>query len=344
MKILFIFIALLAGQATALACPEIRLDKAGSLSSYPVFDQANASAGTDMNICYAATAAQLLDTYRASRAQQEQLQNERTSPWWLAVNYSSSYKKDENSDVQFGEPDKALETIKIDGVCSQADLFGDQPTEEIIRFHQMVKEFYQSAGKNTEEKDAVLKLETLLQSLGFIKDSTLLADISVKALKEKTFVLFLRTLFQGKCQGKVKQDPAFQIERIDTERKGTPVEEKDKIIMETLQKSQPIEVSVCSQVLRTPDYDGSKGSKPRHFAKDCMRHSMLVIGSRTQKGECQYLVRDTYGSHSCTRTRNGQPWYHPSLECDGGQVWVPKEAVLKNIWGMTRISPENSIQ
>lgn len=326
--------------AMALACPEIRLDTQGALASYPVFDQANASADRDMNICYAATAAHLIDTFRASQAKEE-VRSSITSPWWVAVKYSSNFKSDENSDVQFGEPDKALEAIKKEGMCSQEDLFGDKPTEEIIRFHSMLKEFYTSTMKSADVTEpAAPKLESLLQKMEFIKDPTALAQISMNALKEKTFVRFLRTLFQGKCQGKIKTDSSYMVERIDTERKETPIEQKDEVILQTLQKAQPIEVSLCSQVLRTLDYDGSKSNRPGKFKRNCMRHSMLVVGSRTHNGQCQYLVRDTYGSQSCTRKRNGAPWYHSSFECEGGQIWVPKENLLRNIWGMTRISPE----
>jgi hypothetical protein len=330
------FLIVLLATAFATACPDIRLDTEGAaLGSYPVFDQANADAGTDMNICYAATAAHLLDTFRASR-QASANRTEITSPWWVAVNYSSSFKKEENSDVQFGEPDKALEAVKKDGACSQEDLFGSQPTEEIIRFHEMLKDFYQSAAINkTQEKESLGKLEGILQKMGFMKDPTALASVSMKAIQEKTFVLFLRTLFQGKCQGKVKQEPGFQIERIDADRKGLSNDEKDDIISQTLAKSLPIEVSICSQVLRNPS------SKPSaDFKSRCMRHSVLVVGSRSTQGQCQYLVRDTYGTESCRRKRNGEPWYHPSLECQNGQVWVPAQALMSNTWGMTRISPE----
>jgi hypothetical protein len=330
--ILSLGLLLAAGQA--LACADIRLDTAGALASFPVFDQATQSANTDMNICYAATAAQLIDTYRASKPEAKAQLSSPTSPWWVAVNYSSAFKKENNPDVQFGEPDKALEALKTDGVCSQQDLFGDKPTEDIIRFHQMLKEFYQSvATKKQEDKDSVQKLESILGKVGFIKDPTALAEISIKAIQEKTFVLFLRTIFHGKCQGKVKTNSPYDVERIDAERLNLSDDKKEQIVTQTLEKSQPIEVSICSQVLRNPQY------APAADFKKCMRHSILVVGSRTaSNGQCQYLVRDTYGPGSCQRKRNGEPWYHPSLECQNGQVWVPQEALMKNAWGMTRVS------
>lgn len=334
MKIL-LSLGLLLAAGQALACADIRLDTVGALASFPVFDQANQSANTDMNICYAATAAQLIDTYRASSKTEAKAPiSSPTSPWWVAVNYSSAFKKESNPDVQFGEPDKALEALKTEGICSQQDLFGDKPTEDIIRFHQMLKEFYQSvAAKKQEDKDSVQKLESILDKVGFIKDPAALAQISIKAIQEKTFVLFLRTIFHGKCQGKVKTNSPYDVERIDAERLNMSDQRKEEIVTQTLEKSQPIEVSICSQVLRNPQY------APAADFKKCMRHSILVVGSRTaSSGQCQYLVRDTYGPGSCQRKRNGEPWYHPSLECQNGQVWVPQEALMKNAWGMTRVS------
>jgi hypothetical protein len=284
-----------------------------------------------MNICYAATAASLIDTYRAEGSQ---ARSEITSPWWVAVLYSSEFKREENPDLDFGEPDKALESLKREGVCSQADLFDNKPTEDIIRFHGMLKEFYQSGAEKKSEEPNTLqkKLEELLEKVGFLKDPTTLAEISMKAIQEKTFVLFLRTLFNGKCQGKIKASSAYDIERIEADRLNLSNERKGEIIDQTLKKDQPIEVSMCSQVLRNPQY------VPKENFKKCLRHSILVVGSRNIGGQCQYLLRDTYGVESCNRKRKGEPWYHPSLECQSGQVWVPREALLINTWGMTRIS------
>lgn len=335
MKILISLCLLLTtGQVLAASsCPDIRLDQAGALASVPVFDQATATASTDMNICYAATAAQLIDTYRASTKKAETpARSEVTSPWWVAVNYASAFKTEDNPDVQFGEPDKALEAMKSDGTCSQEDLFGKKPTDEIIHFHQMLKEFYRSvASQKEEEKTLSQKLGSILDKVDFIKDPALVTEVSLKAIHEKTFVKFLRTLFQAKCQGKVKTNAPYEVERIEADRLNLSNDRKEELIVQTLKRSQPIEVSICSQVLRNPEY------VPEEDYKKCMRHSAMVVGSREKNGQCQYLVRDTYGTESCQRKRNGQPWYHPSLECSSGQVWVPGKALLSNTWGMTRV-------
>ncbi len=328
-----IFVFLASGLALASSCPDVRLDNSGTLASYPVFDQATATASTDLNICYAATAAHLIDTYRATQKTEKQMQTEITSPWWVAVNYASAFKKkEEDPDVQFGEPDKALQALKADGICTQQDLFENKPTEEVIQFHQLLRDFYKSyAKREMEDASGSEKLRGILARFDFFKDPKVMADVSVKAIQEKTFVQFLRSLFQAKCQGKVKTNSPYEIERIDADRLNLPSENKADLIGQTLLRSQPIEVSICSQVLRNPQY------VPAEDYKKCMRHSVLVVGSREVQGQCQYLVRDSYGEESCQRKRQGQPWYHPSLECQKGQVWVPGQALLLNTWGLTRV-------
>jgi hypothetical protein len=330
-----LFSGILLAGVWGWACADIRLDTDGALAHYPVFDQAVWTNFKDTNICYAATAATLIDSYRASKIPPESLRSEMTSPWWVAVLYSSIFKRDPNPDLEFGEPDKALEVLKKEGVCTQADLFENKPTEDIVRFHSMLKEFYQSASsQNTSEEPSSLqkKLEDIMEKVDFVKEPAQLAQISLKAIQQKTFVTFLRTIFHGKCEGKLRASNSYDVERIDADRLKLSSLQKAEIIQDTLEKSQPIEVSICSQVLRNPEY------VPAENFRKCLRHSILLVGSRKVSGQCQYLLRDTYGPESCNRKRKGSPWYHPDLECQKGQVWVPAEALLVNTWGMTRIS------
>lgn len=321
---LLLCFAVLRAQAD---CQDIRLDIEGSMSSLPVFDQATAGGERDMNVCYAAAAAQLLD---ASRFGSKKISSaEMTSPWWLAANYSQQFKtKNANADIAFGETDKALEMAKLSGVCSQADLFEDRKTEEIIQFHGELRSIYKG-----EEREN--KLKKLLSEFHFLKDPQKLTEVSAKVLKEKSFLSFLRLLFQEKCHGKVQQEPAFAVERRELDRDPLSIEAKRDLIRQTLINQQPLEASICSQVLRNPEYSGF--SEHGSFARDCMRHSVLILGSRSKGGSCQYLIRDTYGSQSCARKRKGNSWYHSSLKCEAGQVWVPEKSLFQNTWGVTRV-------
>jgi hypothetical protein len=308
-------------------CRDIRLDAKGAMSSLPVFDQANASGDRDMNLCYAVAAAQLLD---ASKFGMKKIaQSEMTSPWWLAVNYSMQFKRQgDSADVGFGETDKALESAKQSGVCSQADLFGDHKNEEIMDFHGKLKKVFSGSERES-------KLQSLLRDFRFLTDPKQLAEVSGKVLKAKNFISFLQLLFQEKCQGKVQQEPSFEVQRMDLDRKPISADEKQSLIEQTLQSQQPLEASICSQALRNPDYQGL--SDNGKFARDCMRHSVLILGSRDQGGQCQYLVRDTYGTESCQRKYKGSSWYHSSLQCESGQVWVPEKVLFANTWGVTRV-------
>jgi len=325
-KIIWILLCFAAIRANA-ECRDIRLDVEGSMSSLPVFDQANSSGEKDMNLCYAVAAAQLLD---ASKFGPKKMENsELTSPWWLAVNYSMQFKRQTDyTDVGFGETDKALEAAKQSGICRQADLFEDRKTEEIMEFHGKLKSIF--GGLERESK-----LQTVLKEFRFLKDPTQLAEVSAKVLKAKNFLSFLQLLFQEKCHGKVQQEPLYEVQRMDLDRKPISFEAKQGLIRQTLESQQPLEASICSQALRDPDYRGLLESGK--FARDCMRHSVLILGSREKGGQCQYLVRDTYGPESCQRKRQGSSWYHSSLQCESGQVWVPEKLLFDNTWGVTRV-------
>ncbi len=325
-KIIWILLCFAAIRVQA-QCRDIRLDVDGPMSSLPVFDQANSNGEKDMNLCYAVAAAQLLDASKYGPKKFNPA--EMTSPWWLAVNYSMQYKRpSEYVDVGFGETGKALEAAKQSGVCSQADLFDDHKNEEIMDFHGKLKRVFFGRERET-------KLQTLLQEFRFLKDPKQLAEVTAKVLKAKNFLSFLQLLFQEKCQGKVQQEPQFQVERLELDQKPMTFQAKQELIRQTLESQQPLEASICSQALRDPDYQGLRDSGK--FARDCMRHSVLILGSREQKGQCQYLVRDTYGTESCQRKRNGSSWYHSSLECESGQVWVPETLLFANTWGVTRV-------
>ncbi len=325
-KIIWILLCLVAVRAQA-ECQDIRLDVGGSMSALPVFDQATPGGEKDMNLCYAVAAAQLIDASRF--AGQKATTAEMTSPWWLALNYSVQFKtRNDNADIEFGETDKALESAKRFGLCRQEDLFENRSSDEIIAFHAKLK-------KSFRAEDRENSLHALLSETQFFKDPVRITEVASKVSKERTFLSFLRTLFDEKCQGKVYQEPSFTVERMDLDRKPIPLEAKQDLIRQTLVGQQPLEASICSQALSNPEYRGILDSGK--FARDCMRHSVLIVGSRSQKGQCQYLVRDTYGAQSCQRKRNGSSWYHSSLECDSGQVWVPEKILFDNTWGVTRI-------
>ncbi len=324
-KFVFVLLWLAAGVSAYAECPDVRLDVGGVMSAMPVFDQATAGGEKDMNLCYAVAATQLLDASRLSQAKPTEL----TSPWWVAVNYSVQYKgRGAKADLEFGETDKALESAKQFGLCRQSDLFDDHKTEDIIQFHTDLKRVY--SGDDRESK-----LETLLQNFRYLKDPKKLAEVSIKVLKEKTFLSFLKVLFSEKCEGKVYQEPQFEVDRQDLDLNPITLEQKQDLIRHTLTSKQPLEASICSQALRNPAYRGILQSGK--FARDCMRHSVLVLGSREQAGQCQYLVRDTYGANSCQRQLHGNAWYHSSFECQGGQVWVPEKVLFDNTWGVTRV-------
>jgi hypothetical protein len=342
-----------AWSASASECTDIRLDVDGVMAQLPVFDQAGPDWNQDTNICYAAAAAQLVDAFRHQKSPSAKARL--ISPWWVATNYSTLYKKGEDG-LEFGEIGKALQAMKDKGVCSQEDLFEDQKPEKVVHFYHLLKDFFSknilgkkaqaSDGSKDTESDAnnemTARLGALLTESEFIKDPLKASEISSKARKATSFVSFVESIFGDKCNGKISSESAFNFQRIEFDKSGLSRVERTRLIHATLSATQPLEASICSQMLREPDYRGvtSQGA----YSESCMRHSVMIIGSRKRKGQCDYLVRDMYGAGSCARQINGKPWYNPALECQGGQLWIPEQPLLNNTWGLTRIAIPQIVQ
>ncbi len=333
----FILLSLFWSGIAAAHCENIRLDLNSSMAQVPVFDQAGPDWNQDTNICYAAAAAQLVDAYRLQKSPGLKLQL--ISPWWVATNYSSIYKKNEVG-LEFGEIARALEAVKMKGVCSQEDLFENQKPEKVIHFYHLLKEFF---SKHPFEKKAEASegsnqpLTALLTDSDFIKDPVQASEISERARNAKSFNSFIESIFSDKCSGKIATEDAFNFQRIEFKNKPQSRSQRAKLINETLQSSQPLEASICSQMFRQSNYQGvsARGA----FTADCLRHSVMLVGSRKlSDNRCQYLVRDMYGADSCHRTMQGKPWYNPQLECSGGQLWISQNLLLNNTWGLTRIA------
>ncbi len=341
MKLIIIVLLLtFAGQGIALAssssfeCDNIRLDVDGVMAQLPVFDQAGPDWNQDTNICYAAAAAQLVDAFRLQKSPAKKKQP--ISPWWVATNYSTLYKKADEG-LEFGEIAKALQAMKDKGVCSQEDLFADLKPEKVVHFYHLLKEYFT---KNSLGKPAHAgsneKLSALLKESEFTTDSSLANEMSHHARHATTFVSFVESLLGDKCKGKISTEDEFNFQRIEFDRSGLSRQERARLIHSTLRATQPLEASICSQMLREPGYRGV--SAQGAYSESCLRHSVMVIGSRKNQGQCDYLVRDMYGAGSCSREINGKPWYNPALECTGGQLWISQKLLLDNAWGLTRIS------
>lgn len=62
-------------------------------------------------------------------------------------------------------------------------------------------------------------------------------------------------------------------------------------------------------------------------------HSSLVVGRRwnAKAGECEYLVRDSYGPDCKTTDANGSTIDRYNYPCEEGNFWVPRDALKERL-------------
>jgi hypothetical protein len=96
--------------------------------------------------------------------------------------------------------------------------------------------------------------------------------------------------------------------------------------------AKPVGIVYCGNVL----LQGKKfvGTKKNLFGKqtsteECNDHVSLVIGRREIKGECQYLVRNSWGTDPSG--------YSTDWDVEHGNIWVDADALIKNTIGLETI-------
>lgn len=283
--------------ASATSCPNVRIDKT-SLKNVPVLDQDGSG------ICWAYTAATLIDAYRFSHGDKSPVIS---SPIGIAAQSSfvAINKGEFVNSNGIGDPGLAIKNVinSSGNICD----------------HFVMSKFYRST-------DLFLGSDF---GSGVSLDQNEFHCSPVAAvlnLKDKLMVQKFRNLPLSMIRTKLKQickdgstTVTIPIPKQQLAHTMSNSEKSDRI-KELLSKPipQPIGISYFSEVL-------TQGHSFRsQFASD--RHVSSVVGSRlNSKGVCQFLVRNSWGK-SCT------PY---SWDCEKGQIWVDEDSLSKSINGFT---------
>ena len=98
-------------------------------------------------------------------------------------------------------------------------------------------------------------------------------------------------------------------------------------IDQTLEGGYPIGITYCSTILLKKDF-GIKDNK--WGSQDCGLHASVIIGTARDKfNRCTYVVRNSWGT--------GCGYYDKDYECRDGNIYIPKESLLKNIRDITKV-------
>lgn len=317
-KYLYLGLFIMAPAIAFGDCPNVRIDQT-ALKNVPILDQDGSG------LCWAYTASTMIDAYRFSHGDPNT--EIFTSPVALATKANAKEKlklsifgetmlvlsnKPTNAKNGYGTPTDALDIAKSDGyVCNHKVVSRHFPVTNFALFEKDVGKSYTIDEIDTE------CLPYWKQILAGAFPSLAKTAHEMKQVSLLTASLSLDKLCTDKNIAKIKI-PNAKMELLDPRsNEPKPIERMKSLLGRP--NPQPVGITYCPNVLRDPKQTAidSRG----RFACD-NPHLSAVVGGRTgPSGECEYLIRNSYGSSCDGYTANS---------CERGQVWVSESALQKN--------------
>ncbi len=92
---------------------------------------------------------------------------------------------------------------------------------------------------------------------------------------------------------------------------------------------QPFSITYCTGVLEKPTYTGVHFGipniiGPRPLQKPCQLHESIIMGRRYNKGRCELLLKNSWGSDV------DEFLYSKEYKVEGGKIWIPLDALSRN--------------
>lgn len=299
MKVLLMTLLISFG-AFAQDCTEMNLitEPNSPFNKIPVYDQ------DGIGICYAYTAAQIIDYYLIKNGRTDRS----VHPLWAALKHAEERKKDT---ISSGNIYEAMRQIQKQGNChySRVNLSlsewakkGNIRESEVINLIEVfaTKLVEKASTKATpleeNELDALI-MDTITEHLPFCSPGATLAPLipELKALSVMNSREMLTQLILPACSGNVEKLKFPSLAYEYSEKKEKVVNE----IKKQLSKRQsPIGISYCSKVLYEPSYRGNSKSE------DCDYHASIIVGMKKVNNKCHFLLRNSWGTGFGKATEN----------------------------------------
>ncbi len=319
---------------TTDSCTPIRLDAPGMpMENMPVYDQGK----TDL--CYAYTAAQVVDAWRFSHGDQNR--NHLTSPLSAAILYTRDYEDNPDfDDIDLGHPDYTARVILANGSCSppvhrHAEQEGT--LRETLDRIQSLHGNLQGLAERVQRSPLLTAGNQMCTDVSSVVPRNLpeLARNIASTMARMNSFEFIDRLYRGYCHNanvRPVQPPAqVKVDSIRALEKSTAVQSLTDSVHLALgaQPPQPAGISYCSEILKDSATRGVDLDDPDGPVTCKGTHASVVIGRRPgPEGRCQLLIRNTWGD-SCNVDSKWQ--------CENGNIWIDQDALMKNTYRVFRM-------
>lgn len=215
-----------------------------------------------LNICYAYSAAQILDWYQIKNGATKR----NVHPAWAALQYALVRNR---SKIEIGHPKETMESMKTALNCD----------------YDAVEAALKSIGR---EEDSGTKTLLAIERGTFRSPAGLTPVETLKEALEKHCAPEKRTFVM-----------VPEVERLNYQTLNEDEAYEKFLNLKLAKAPSPVSIAYCANVWKNPDFDGiSKNMLGQRdvVLKNCDYHESLIVGQKTLGNSCHYLVRNTWGT------------------------------------------------
>lgn len=279
--ITIVLLIVAASPARAGSCDEVNLTEQNQVfHGIPTFDQGGGQ------ICYAYTAAQLVEGERVSQGHAFR-REEAISPMSIALNYALA--NGQQNLQQGGITCHAIEALKNRSACPTSKSF--QNLDEVAA---LISHF-----ENCRLKKSPADCSTVSLKVG--------SSRAVQLLSQSNPLLFVKAVEDHTCSDKDRirfSIPKCEMVNEETFSAALYREKADAVF--NLRRPKPVEIGFSAHLLSYSGFPAKKYIISRKVEDDGFMfsirykpHSSMLLGRRMKNNKCQYLLRNSMGRSFC---------------------------------------------